>query len=208
MEKYSKVELLALVKVFNKQNDEKIKNTDKMKKNEILEICRKNNILPNVSSTEIKVALNTVSKTDLKKDIEIHFLKHGKPIPQDILNMKKRELIEYMEMHNIVHYTSDLIKQETEKYQHLQLMKTIVVYNIMKYDSIDVSLLTDDNLEKYIIDNDLDCDIEDIQQYSILLTKLYAAYEDFCKVKNLDVAADKIRSFPKILRKLNDIVSR
>jgi hypothetical protein len=209
MDKYSKVELLALIKAYNKRNCDKIKNVDKLKKNEIIGICKQYHIVPSVD-TDIpcNTDLNYVSKADLKKDVEIYFLKCNKEVPANIFTMKKKELVEFMECNNIVHHTSDMLKQETEKYQHIQLMKTIIVYNIMKYDDIDVTEITADNLEKYVIDNDLDCNIEDLQQHSILLHTLYNAYEEFCKNTGRNADFDKIKSFPKILQKLQGLTVR
>lgn len=209
MDSYSKVELLALVKTYNKQNDDKIKNADKLKKNEILDICKKYNIISSAAIKQTKIDLKNVSKCDLKKDLEIYFLKQGKQVPKDVVTMKKQEIIEFMELHDIMHHTQELLKQETEKYQHQQLMKTIVVYNIVKYDNVDIARIDDDNIEAYIMDNDLDCNIEDLPQHSVLLHKLYSAYEEFCKnTKQNSSHQDKIKSLPKIINKLHQICTK
>ena len=93
----SKVELLAMIKQYNKNNSDKIKNIDKVKKEEIIQICHKYNIIPTNVDNDIKINLSNISKKHLLQDIELFFLKKGQTLPKEILQMKKNQLVEYME---------------------------------------------------------------------------------------------------------------
>lgn len=203
---YSKVELLALIKQYNKHNNDKIKNTDKMKKCDLLNICKKYGIIDVEKQQRIEVDLHNISKRDLQKDVQLYFLKNGSRQPPQIVHMNKNDLIDFMKINCIPHYDRKTIE---ETYNHLvrnEDLKNIIVYNIIKYDNVDVSQIDNDNLEEYIANNDLDTNIEFLQQYSVLLHSLYEAYEQWCKSCSHIYEKDKIRSFPKILEKLKNIL--
>lgn len=207
-QKYSRVELLALIKGYNKINSDKIKNVDKMNKMELHDICTKYGLIESNVKVITKIDLRNISKIDLHRDIELHFLKQNKNVPQDILLMKKKDLIDYMELNDIQHYTQDLLEQETKNYQKHSVLKNIIIYNIMKYDNIDVSELPDDvnELQQFISRNGLDVNIGDLKQYSVLLYKLYDAFHEFCRTTEREPHFEKLKSFPKIIQHLHSIV--
>jgi hypothetical protein len=204
-DKYSKVELLALIKTYNKQSKEKIKNVDKMKKSELYEICDQHCLLkPDENRVSLYINLRNICKCDLKKDIEIHYLKLGQPVPDEILCLKKKELVDFMELNNIIHYTSDAIKEELNHHEKMKNLKNIIIYNIVKYDNIDVNNLDNDKLEEFICENNLDVDIGDLQPHLVLLNTLYTAYSTFCITTGRNCENDKIKSLPKIVQKLQN----
>ena len=205
MSDYSKLELLVLIKNHNKNNIEKIKNVDKLKKEELQIICKKYGLLSDNNIIE-SIDLRNISKKDLLRDVEIWYMKQKKDIPQHIISLKKKELIDFMELNNIQHYTQEILESEIKKYEKQNKLKDIIIYNIMKYDNIDVSTIDNDNLERFIDDNKLDTDIKDIQQYAKLLHNLYVCYDEFCKSINKNYNSDKIKSFPKILQHIKDII--
>jgi hypothetical protein len=207
---YSKIELLALVKQHNKIEDNpKIKNVDKMKKDDILAVCKKYGILPvaDECTCDIKVDLRNIKKADLLQDVEMHFLKQNKQVPADVLHMKKKMLIDYMELNGIQHYTQEILNKEVKEYQRRNILKNKIIMHIMKYDDIDILSIPDDidGLEEFVQKLPGD-DLQLLPQYSLLLKTLYDAYDVFCKNTKTENDADKIKSFPKILNKLQNIL--
>jgi hypothetical protein len=209
---FSKVELLAFIKNYNRTTNEKIKNADKMNKSELFEVCKKYRIVVTEETTDaerdlIEVDLRNVKKMYLLQDIEMYFLKQNKTIPTDVLQMKKSDLIAYMELNSIYHYTQELLEKEIKMYNKLKILKNIVVLNIIKYD-IDVTQIPDEitDLETFVKELDAD-DIHNLAAYSALLKTIYDAYDTFCKTTDtIDAQPDKIKSFPKILNKLQNIL--
>jgi len=205
-EKYNKVELLALIKNHNKKNGDKIKNADKLKKEELLDVCKKHALLPCDESYVSEIDLRNISKKDLHRDVELYFLKQNKRTPVEVMQMKKQDLIDFMEINNILHYTPDMIEKEIKEYERHNLLKNIIIYNIMRYDNLDVSKIDNSNMEGFIKENQLDTDIKHLQQYSVLLYELYGAYEKFCTTANMKATKDQLKSFPKIMEHLQDIL--
>jgi hypothetical protein len=208
---FSKVELLALIKSYNKNHTDKIKNADKMNKAEIIEVCRNYAILPDHTSecTCIEVDLRSVKKYNLLQDVEMYFLKQDKCVPTNVLHMKKADLIAYMELNDIQHYTQELLENEVKMYRTQKLLKNIVVLNIIKYDNIDVTQIpASDNIEEletFVKALDAD-DLDNLAAYSAMLKNIYDAYDTFCKATGKIATPDKIKSFPKILNKLQNIL--
>lgn len=204
---YNRIDLLAVIKKYNKTHEDKIKNVDKLKKEELLEICKKYSLLSAIPEYVQQIDLHTLNKRILLQDVEIHFMKQNKPIPQSIFQMRKENLVYFMEENGIPHYSQDLIEKEIANYNKRHYAKNVIVYNIIKYDNIDVSQIYDDDLESFITDKNLDTNVQNLQAYSKLLYELYAAYDSFCAaVKEFPKSEDKIKSFPKIMAHLNKIV--
>jgi hypothetical protein len=205
---FSKVELLAMIKIFNKKGHDKIKNADKMSKDDMLLACKQYGIIPKEDiDADIKVDLRNVKKTYLLQDIEVHFLKQNKQVPPDVQQKKKKELIEYMELNNIQHYTYELLEKEVKFYEKKNMLKNMVVLHIIKYDDIDVQSIPDnlEELEAFVQTLTSNDDINLLPSYSILLKDLYDAYDKFCKMTSMQNETDKIKSFPKILAKLQKL---
>lgn len=206
-----KVELLALVKSYNKLNHDKIQNADKMKKDQLFQLCRSYNIideLSNEKNNNSRVSLVHVSKSNLIKDIELHFLRKGSVLPPEVVKMKRKEIIEYMECNDILHYTQSMIEEETKRICLNELHKNIIYYNIVRYDNVDVHKIDNDDLESFINNNNLDTDIANFKQYSILLQSIYMAYQTFCKETKKEYTEDKLKSFVKIVNRLDDITKK
>lgn len=208
--KISKIELLALIKNYNKTNNEKIKNADKLKKDELINLCVRYKIIDdNDTDGQIMYDLYAIKKRDLQKDVEVHFLKQNKAMPPAVIAMKKRALIEFMELNGIYHYDQQQIEKEITEYEQTNMLKNIIIYNIMKYDDINVTELDNDNLAEYIKSNDIDTDIKNLNHYAVLLHKIYSAYDEFRNgvygKSHVNDMSDKIKSFPKIIRRLQDI---
>jgi hypothetical protein len=203
--KYSKVELLAFIKNYNKQNSDKIKNVDKLKKDELQDICVKYKIISTDCDNTILIDLRNVCKKDLLRDLELFYLKQNKRIPDNIRCMKKNDMIDFMELNGIQHYNIDALKAELEKYQKFNTLKNIVIYNIIKYDNIDINSLDNDKLDEYIQSNNLDTNIEHLHAYSVLLHTLYNAVDKFCKDTSRPYEIDKIKSLPNIIQTLSSI---
>lgn len=204
----SKVELLAMIKQYNKNNSDKIKNIDKMKKEEIIQICHKYNIIPTNVDNDIKINLSNISKKHLLQDIELFFLKQGKTLPKEILQMKKNQLIEYMEENEIVHYTQSMITEDIQKYNKQNYDKNIIYYNIMCYDNVNIDEIDNDNLEQFIQNNNLDRNIDNFQATSIFLSKIYSSLEEFCKNTNNEYEPHKLKSFPKVIQYIDLLITK
>lgn len=205
-EKISKVELLALIKQYNRNGVDKVMNVDKMKKAELLELCSRYSLI-NDKHTKVDVSdmnLKNIPITKLLQDVELFFLRQGKKVPQEVTKMKKRDLIDYMILNTIPHYTAEDLENEYNEYQRKSRNKNIVIYNIIRYDNVDVESIDDQNMEKYIDENNLDKNIDHFDAYTVFLLDLYNAYENFRKAKGDIVISDKMKSFPKILKKINE----
>ena len=206
----SKIELLAMIKQYNKNNNDKIKNIDKMKKEEIVHICEKYEIIPrNIEqNSSVKINLSNISKKYLLQDIELFFLKKGKPFPKEIQLLKKEELVEFMEDTGIEHYTQSMITEEIKKYNEYNHQKNIIYYNMMCYDNINVCEIDNDNLDKFIRDNTLDTKIENLKDVSLLLSNIYSSLEEFCKNTKQEYTPDKFKSFPKVLKYIDTLITK
>jgi hypothetical protein len=204
MENYSKIEILALIKTYNKTHDDKIKYVDKMKKDELVEICRKYALIDNGKEYITIIDLRNLSKKDLMRDVELYFRKQNQNIPQYVAQMRKQELIDYMEIQGIKHYTLEILEQELQEIHKNNLLKNVISYNIIRYDNVDVMQL-DNDLSAYIMENKLDTDIKHMQAYALLLRNLHCAYELFCKDIGKECEIDKIKSIPKILARMQNI---
>jgi len=204
----NRIELLALIKTYNKTHDDKIKNVDKLKKEEIIELCQKYNLFDTVeqsAAATTTIDLRNISKKDLMRDVEFYFLKQSKMIPQDVALMKKQDLIDYMELNEIQHYTPELIQKEVRQLNKEHYLKNIITYNMLRYDNVDIMNLDNDKIEEYIIENKLDTNIEHLHAYAVLLYNLHASYEGFCKSTGTEYVKDRIKTIPKILEHLKNL---
>ena len=198
------VELLALIKQYNKKNIRKIQNVHKMKRNELLEICQAHGLISgDFEEHTYAVCLKNASKQGLMEDVELHYLKKGIKMPPDVSKMRKKDLIEFMENENIRHYTQDLLKKEFNEYEENERMKNIIYYNILKYDNIDVNEI--DDIRSFIENKNLDTNLMHFQKYSIFIKSLYDAYDNFCIATGLNLQEDRMKSFPKILYHLTNL---
>jgi len=204
----SKVELLAMIKQYNKNNSDKIKNIDKMKKEEIMQICQKYNIIPTNVDNDIKINFSNISKKHLLQDIELFFLKKGQPLPKEINQMKRNQLVEYMEENEIEHYTQSMIIEEIQKYNKQNHDKNVIYYNIMCYDNVNIDEIDNDNLEQFIKNNNLDENIDNLQATSIFLSKIYSSLEEFCKNTNNEYKPHKLKSFPKVIQYIDLLITK
>jgi len=204
----SKVELLAMIKQYNKNNSDKIKNIDKMKKEEIIQICHKYNIIPTNVDNDIKINLSNISKKHLLQDIELFFLKKGQPLPKEINQMKRNQLVEYMEENEIEHYTQSMIIEEIQKYNKQNHDKNVIYYNIMCYDNVNIDEIDNDNLGQFIKNNNLDENIDNLQATSIFLSKIYSSLEEFCKNTNNEYKPHKLKSFPKVIQYIDLLITK
>lgn len=207
---YSRIELLSLVKTYNKDNNDKIQNSDKMKKADLLNICKSLSLIKkDTASHYIKeIDLRNLSKKSIMEDISLHFIKQAKTVPSDVIAMKKNQLIDYMEIHNITHYTHELLEKEIKIHMEQDNAKKIIYYNIIRYDNVNVNDIDNDRLVEYIQANDLDRDMSHFNQYAKLLSTIYKAYDEFCNTTNYQHNNDKIKSFPKIIQNLNKIIEK
>jgi hypothetical protein len=209
MDELSRIELLALIKNHNKNSEEKIKNIDKLKKSEIMEICKKYGIDVHESMAKTKIVdLRNIAKADLFRDVELFFLKQNKAIPKNIQQLRKRDLIDFMELNEIQHYTQEILEAEIKMYQEHNFLKNVIIYNIIRYDNIDISQIPDTKelLEQFVFNNNLDANIDMLKHYSILLFKLYDAYDEFCTNTGKEKIVDKPKSFPKFISNLTKFV--
>jgi hypothetical protein len=207
MEKLNKIELLALIKTYNKTNDDKIKNVDKLKKDEIIEICKKYNLIGSDDNTynSHNIDLRNISKKDLLRDVEIYYMKHNKTVPNDVIQMKKQDIIDFMELNEIPHYTSELVEKEIKTIEKNNKLKYIITYNIIRYDNVNVNDIDNEKMDEYITNNGLDTDISKLQSYVVLLQNLHNAYEIFCKMSNIEPENNKIKTLPKVIEKIKNL---
>ena len=205
----NRIEMLALIKTYNKSHDDKIKNVDKLKKDEIVEICQKYKLFDTPDQhtvvASVTIDLRNISKKDLMRDTEFYFLKQGRMIPQDVALMKKQELIDYMELNGISHYTPELIEKEVREINREHYLKNIITYNMLRYDNIDIAQLENDNIEDYIKNNNLDTNLEHMHAYAVLLYNLNATYEGFCRSTGTEYVTDRIKTIPKILERIKHL---
>lgn len=204
--KYSRVELLALLKVYNKTNDLKIQNVDKLKKDEIYNMCVVYSLLPKNQYIPNKIKLTHIPRSHLMENIEMHHLKQGTNVPIEVTKMKKKKLIEYIEFNNIKHYTPEDIKQEIEELQKDLYYENVILYNIIKYDNVDYQNIS--NKCDFVEKNNLDTDIRYYNEYSEFLDEVYQSYEKFCQKTGENPQNHKLKTFPKFVKILKDLTSK
>lgn len=208
---YSRIELLALLKTYNKANNDKIKNTDKMKKEELVNLCQSLSLISNGldDKTHVKdIDLRNISKNSILQDISLYFMKKGKAVPSDISNMKRQQLIDYMEMHNITHYTPELIEKEIKKYMEDDNAKKIIYYNMIRYDNVNTEDIQSERILEYVQSRELDTEMKNFNDYAKLLRTIYLAYDKFCEATSHEIQKDRIKSFPKIIQHLKKITEK
>jgi len=198
---YSKVELLAFIKKFNKNNEDKIRNADKLKKEELYNICKHYSLIEcndSRQSNTISIFEN-LSKEIILQNIEIHLLKNNQPFLQSFTKMKKKDLLDYIVKNHIKHYTPSMIKQETIFYERQHKIKNILYYNAIRYGH-DIKDVDYDNFQEYIANNDLDTNIDHLCEYTELFERMYSAYDAFCKKMGADC---NIKSLPELVDKIH-----
>lgn len=203
MDNYSKVELLALIKKFNKKNENKIINIDKLKKKELYDICLKYNLISISQEEDVVINYKNVPKEHILQNIQIYFLKQNQSLPVEFTKKNKKELIEFVELNSVQHYTPDMIKREIKQRENDDFYKQVIIYNILRYDNVDVTKIQ--NEQEYVVENKLDTDLKHMKQYANLLKKLYDAYHTFCNDIGLEYDDDKMKSFPKVLAMLKSV---
>lgn len=203
--KYSRIELLALLKIYNKTNDLKIQNVDKLKKDEIYNICVVYSLLPMNENIPKKINLTNIPRAHLMENIEMHHLKQDTNVPIEVTKMKKKELIEYIELNNIKHYTPEDIKQEIEELQNKRYYENVILYNIIKYDNVDYQNIS--NKSDFVVKNSLDSDIRYFQEYTEFLDEVYQSYERFCQKTGKNPPNHEIRTLPKFMKILKDLMN-
>lgn len=102
---------------------------------------------------------NKIKKKDLLNNINFHFFQYEKKEIENILNMKKSELIKIMIDYNI-EYIDDLkLKELILKIEEENKLKTKIFYNYFKYNVniniTDVYNKNIDELKLYIINNNI-----------------------------------------------------
>lgn len=209
--KHSKVELLALVKKHNKTSEHKIQNVDKMKKQELHDVCVIHSLILTEDKGNKIMNLNNISKQILMQNVEIHFLKKKAQVPREVMNMKKKELIDYITLNDIVYYTSEMIEdeikeieKEKEQNDEEEYYKNVIIYNIIRYDNIDIEKIT--KSKEYVHDNNLNTNLENYQEYAKMLNEIYTSYEMFCKSTGKEYVKDELKTFPKILTKIRNVI--
>lgn len=207
VDKYSRVELLAIIKSFNKDNNDKIKNTDKMKKDELLQLCQSFSLLSSSDTADgvTNINLRNLSKNSLIQDITLYFIKQAKEVPAEVLAMKKQELVDFMEIHNIAHYTPELIKKEIKHYMAEDNAKKVIYYNMIRYDNVNYEDIDTGHFAEYVESQNLDQDLQHFNEYAKMLHTIYVAYDKFCEATSSEVQTDKIKSFPKIIQHLKKV---
>jgi len=209
--KYSKVELLALVKKHNKTSEHKIQNVDKMKKHELYDVCVIHSLVHTDEKGNKIMNLNNISKQILMQNVEIYFLKKKEQVPREVLNMKKKDLIDYITLNNIVYYTSEMIEdeikqieKENEKEKEEEYYKNIIIYNIIRYDNIDIKQIN--KSKEYVERNNLNTKLDNYQEYAKMLNDIYISFETFCKSTGTEYEKDELKTFPKILTKIRNVI--
>lgn len=204
MIKYSKIELLALIKQHNRTNIDKIKNVDRLKKTEIYEICKAYSLIDNIFMEEYHFNPKTLTKDVILQDIEMDFIKKGEIFPTSFNKMKKAELIEYMELNDIKHYTPDMIKKEIQLYDNKTKIRNVLYYNVIRYGFQIQNINTYTNFTEFIESNKLDTNMEYFQEYSDLLKEMCHSYESFCKKTGKEY--NEMKSIPEIIEELKKII--
>ena len=73
-------------------------------------------------------------------------MRKGSVIPPEVVKMKRKEIIEYMEYNDILHFTQSMIEEESKRIYLNELHKNIIYYNIIRYDNVDVHKIDNDDL--------------------------------------------------------------
>lgn len=205
MIKQSKIELLALIKQYNRTNIDKIKNVDRLKKTEIYEICKAYSLIDNnISMEEYHFNPKILTKDVILQDIEMDFIKKGAIFPTNFNKMKKKELIEYMELNNIKHYTPDMIKKEILIYDNKTKIRNILYYNVIRYGFQIPNFNTQTDFKEFIESNMLDTTLEYFEEYSELLKEMCSVYESFCTKTGKEY--NQIKSIPEMIEELKNII--
>ena len=206
---YSRIELLALIKTFNKVHNDKIKNTDKMKKDELLNTCIALSLInPSTQIQAQEIDLRNISKNSLMQDVTLYFLKQAKEVPLDVVSMKKQQLIEYMELHDITHYTPELLEKEIKRYTAEDNAKKVIYYNMIRYDNVNTDDINTGRLTEYIESRELDQEMTHFNEYAKMLHAIYVAYDKFCEATSHEKHNDRIKSFPKIIQHLQKVTEK
>jgi hypothetical protein len=204
MDKFSKIELLAYIKKFNKKNENKIINIDKLKKKELYDICLNYNLLSiSHDNNDIVINYKNVSKDHILQNIELYFLKQNLTMPSEFEKRTKKDLIDFVELNSVPHYTPDIIKKEIKEIEKKEFYKQVIIYNILRYDNIDVKQINDN--ETYVNENNLDTDLTHMKHYARLLKTIYEGYYTFCNDIGVKYKEDKFKSFPKIISILKSV---
>lgn len=125
--------------------------------------------------------------------------------------MKKKDLIDYIILNNIVYYTSEMIEdeikeieKENKQQEEEEYYKNVIIYNIIRYDNIDIKKITKN--KEYVEENNLDTNLENYQEYAKMLNEIYTSYEMFCKNTGKEYEKDELKTFPKLLTKIRNII--
>lgn len=196
---YSKIELLAFIKCFNRTNDDKIRNIDKLKKEDLYEICKKYSLIQYDQNSIVNdtVIFKNISKEIILQNIELHFLKNEKQFPTTrFTKMKKRDLLNYVNTNNINHYTPDMIKREIEYYENKHFLQNIIYYNLIRFgNNIEPSDAMTKRKDELIY----------FDEYLKLFQGMFSVYERFCE--NTGRYID-VKSLPDIIENLQELVRK
>lgn len=209
--KLSNIELIVLLKNYKKKEHIKIPNLQKKNKEELIELCKNYKLLDQEDNNNgIKINIDSLSKKQMINDIEIFFLKQYKKI-DNLKKMKRPELINIIEDNDIPHITETELKNQITEMNNYNKYVIIIKYNYIKYDlfslsSIDFDKVNSNDLLKFIEDNKLDinCDEISLDNINKLLGNIIVSYRTYCNNINIDCVIER-GTIPYILNKLNNM---
>jgi hypothetical protein len=207
--KYTNIELIAILTKFKKDKKIKIANIQKMKKEELINLCKKHELFNNELHNENNnITIENLSKKQMRQDIEIFFIKQNKTI-DNIEKIPKKGLIEIMEENNIPHLTEEQLVKEYEYNTKINQLKDIIKYNYIKFGVINIAEYNFDEmnieeLENFIKINNLITDISDYYYINELSNNLISVYSQYCRNINKNIDINK-RNIPYLLEKIKSI---
>lgn len=204
--KISKIELIAYLKKYKRDNNIKINNLEKQDKLELIELCKKYKLLDhNYSDEKPKFDVYLLSKKQLIEDIKTFYCRKGEKI--NLNKLKKEDLIDLMITNNIPHITFEDLKKEIEENDNKNRIINILKYNYMKYENFNIDSirnLTLDQIDVFINDNNLITNFNDFEQLSIMVESL----NDTIYKYHIDTGTDIVeikKTLPFLIEKLKSI---
>jgi hypothetical protein len=208
--KNSNIEMIMLLKKYKYANNIKIKNIAKMNRLSLIEECSKYKLLNNNNDDKITFDLRLLSKKQLQEDVIIFYLKKGMYI-EKINKINKESLIELMTNENIPHITKNDVEKETIAVERYNKAMNIVKYNKIKYDNIPYGdiiniykLYSIEEIEKYIADNNLNKNTDNMENITELVSNIYNAYKQFCEKSDIEFNAKN--TLPSVVNCLSNIL--
>lgn len=137
-----------------------------------------------------EIDITKLTKRDLLNDVGIYLFKEKIEYNQDLIKLKKKDLIKLMLDYNIPHIDDEMLKEETLSIEKNNRLKNIILYNFHKYNNVDINILltstTNEEFEKIIEDHNLteEPSEDDLHELVKLIKNITALFKNYCLTTN------------------------